>query len=204
MGREQLALASLHRQVEEGQAVREDFFRRQSESVVKVSQMMGETINAGGKLIICGNGGSAADSLHFSGEMIGRMLRERRPLPAISLAGEVSALTAIGNDYGYDMVFARGVEAFGKKGDLLFAISTSGKSANVLKAVESARRIGMNVVALTGNSGGPLGREADYHLNVGLGKNSPRIQEVHIQVIHLLVDLMDEFFLREAPRPGEI
>jgi phosphoheptose isomerase len=198
MGREELALASLHRQIEEAQAVREEFFRRQSELVVKVAHLMGETIHGGGKLIICGNGGSASDSLHFSGEMVGRMLKERRPLPAISLTGDVSALTAIGNDYGYDKVFARGVEAYGRRGDLLFAISTSGKSPNVLQAVEVARRIGMNVVALTGNDGGPLGRQADYHLNVKLGKNSPRIQEVHIQVIHLLVDLMDEFFLPES------
>lgn len=159
---------------------------------------MGECIALGGKLLICGNGGSAADSIHFSGEMVGRMMRERRPLPAIALSADISALTAIGNDYGYDHVFTRGVQAFGKSGDILFAISTSGKSPNVLKAVEAAKKIGMTVIALTGGTGGPLGEMADRHLNVALGKNSPRIQEVHIQVIHLLVDLMDEFFLPES------
>jgi len=191
----ELALASLQRQVEESRQVRDDFFRQHSSLLIEVSRVMGEVIGQGGKLVICGNGGSASDSLHFSGEMVGRMMRERRPLPAISLTGDVSALTAIGNDYGYDQVFARGVEAYGRKGDILFAISTSGKSPNVLKAVEVAKRIGMRVVALTGNDGGPLGKQADHHLNVSLGKNSPRIQETHILVIHLLVDLMDEFFL---------
>lgn len=194
-GSEEKALASLEAQVAEGQRVREEFFSRQTKDIIAIAKLMGECIGAGGKLIICGNGGSASDSLHFSGEMIGRMMRERRPLPAISLPGDVSALTAIGNDYGYENVFVRGVEAFGKRGDLLFALSTSGKSPNVLKAVEAAQKIGMKVVALTGKDGGPLGGMVDHHLNVKLGMNSPRIQEVHIQVIHLLVDLMDEFFL---------
>jgi D-sedoheptulose 7-phosphate isomerase len=193
------ALESLRKQVEEGQRVREEFFARDSQGVVDVARMMGQCIGAGGKLIICGNGGSASDSLHFSGEMIGRMMRERRPLPAICIPGDVSALTAIGNDYGYDQVFSRSVQAFGKPGDLLFALSTSGKSPNVLRAAQEARKLGMKVVALTGFHGGPLGELADKHLNVRLGQNSPRIQEVHIQIIHLLVDLMDEFFL---PPPG--
>ncbi len=192
------AIASIRRQMDESRKVSEAFFRESSELMVQVSRAMGDCVNSGGKLIICGNGGSASDSLHFSGEMVGRMLRERRPLPAIALTGDVSGLTAIGNDYGYEFVFARGVEALGRKGDLLFGISTSGKSPNVLKAVEAAHKIGMKVVALTGRDGGPLGKMADYHLNVALGQNSPRIQETHIQVIHLLVDLMDEFFLSDS------
>lgn len=195
---EALALASMTRQLEESRAVSEDFFRRSSAQLVNVAKLMGDTIGRGNKLLICGNGGSASDSLHFSGEMVGRMMRERRPLPAIALTGDVSALTAIGNDYGYEHVFSRGVEALGREGDILFAISTSGKSPNVLKAVESARKRKMKVVALTGKDGGPLGKMADLHLNVALGQNSPRIQETHIQVIHLLVDLMDEFFLSDS------
>ncbi len=198
MDKRESAIASMRKQLDESRRVSEDFFEKSSDLVVQVSKLMGETMCAGGKLIICGNGGSASDSLHFSGEMVGRMLRERRPLPAISLTGEISGLTAIGNDYGYEYVFSRGVEALGRKNDILFAISTSGKSPNVLKAVEAARKIGMKVVALTGKDGGPLGTMADFHLNVALGQNSPRIQETHIQVIHLLVDLMDEFFLSDS------
>lgn len=195
MDQNQKALESLRAQVDEGKKIREEFFARESENVVRVARMMGDCINGGGKLLLCGNGGSAADAVHFSGEMIGRMMRERRPLPAICLSADISAITAIGNDYGYDHIFSRGVEAFGRKGDLLFAISTSGKSPNVLKAADAAKAAGMKVIALTGNSGGPLASKSDAHLNVALGKNSPRIQEVHIQVIHLLVDLMDEFYL---------
>lgn len=194
---ETLALASMSRQLDESRKVSEDFFRRNADLMVKVAKLMGETVCRGNKLLICGNGGSASDSLHFSGEMVGRMMRERRPLAAIALSGDVSALTAIGNDYGYEYVFSRGVEALGREGDILFAISTSGKSPNVLKAVESARKQKMTVVALTGKDGGALGKMADLHLNVSLGQNSPRIQETHIQVIHLLVDLMDEFFLSD-------
>jgi D-sedoheptulose 7-phosphate isomerase len=198
MSAEEKARTSLESQLAEGQRVRNEFYSRQSEELIAISKLMGEVIGNGNKLLICGNGGSAADSIHFSGELVGRMMRERRPLPAMSLASDISALTAIGNDYGYDHVFVRGVQAFGKRGDILFAISTSGKSPNVLKAVEAAKEIGMTVIALTGGTGGPLGAMAHRHLNVALGKNSPRIQEVHIQVIHLLVDLMDEFFLPES------
>jgi D-sedoheptulose 7-phosphate isomerase len=189
------ALEQLNKVLLENRKVQEEFFQRQSEDVVRVAELMGQCISAGGKLLLCGNGGSATDSLHFSGEMIGRFLKERRPLPAISLAGDISAVTAIGNDYGYDMIFARGVEAFGRPGDILFAISTSGKSPNVLKAAQAAKKIGVKIVALTGGTGGPLAELADEHLCVKMGKTSAAIQEVHIQVIHLLVGLMDEFFL---------
>jgi D-sedoheptulose 7-phosphate isomerase len=189
------ALAKLKSVLDENRRVEEEFWARQSGDVVHVARMMGECIAQGGKLLTCGNGGSATDSLHFSGEMVGRFLKERRPLPAISLAGDISAVTAIGNDYGYDMIFARGVEAFGRPGDILFAISTSGKSPNVLKAAEAAKRIGVKVVALTGNTGGPLAALADVHLNVAQGKTSASIQEVHIQIIHHVVGLMDEYFL---------
>ena len=190
------ALQSLQKQVEENKKITEDFFAKNSAKVIEAAQWIGECVSKGNKLLICGNGGSASDSLHFSGEMVGRMMRERRALPAISLMGDISAITAIGNDYGYDHIFKRGVEAFGKPGDILFALSTSGKSPNVLKAVESAKALGMKIVALTGNTGGPLGELADLHLNVALGKNSPRIQEVHIMIIHLMVDISDEFYLK--------
>jgi D-sedoheptulose 7-phosphate isomerase len=195
MDQKQKALASLKSQLDESESVRRDFYAKNTDTLLAVAKLMGECVGRGNKLLICGNGGSAADSVHFSGEMVGRMMRERRPLPAIAIPSDISMLTAIGNDYGYDQVFSRAVEAYGQKGDLLFAISTSGKSPNVLKAVEVAKKKGVKIVALTGNTGGKLGEAADFHLNVALGKNSPRIQEVHIQVIHLLVDIMDEFYL---------
>lgn len=189
------ALQRMRDQLDESERVRADFWKRNAEKVCDVAAAMGTCIRGGGKILICGNGGSASDAQHFSGEMVGRFFKERRPLPAIALSTDTSVLTAVGNDYGYDYVFSRGVEAYGKPGDLLFAISTSGKSPNVMRAVEAAQRIGMKVVGMTGNTGGPLGEQCDWHLNVSLGKNSARIQEVHIQIIHLLVDLMDEFHL---------
>jgi phosphoheptose isomerase len=178
----------------EHQKVREVFFSRSLPDLILVARKMSECIRAQGKILICGNGGSASDSLHFSGEMIGRFMRERRPLPALALPADVATLTAIGNDYGFDHVFSRGVEAFGKKGDLLFALSTSGQSPNILRAAEKARDLGLGVVALTGKDGGALAGLADFHLNVSEGKTSAAIQEVHIQVIHLLVELMDTCF----------
>ena len=128
--------------------------------------------------------------------MVGRFLRERQPLPMISLTTDTAILTAIGNDYGYDEVFARQVEALGSSGDLLFAISTSGNSPNVLKAVAAAKRKNMRVVSMTGKDGGKLGGISDIHLNVALGKNPARIQETHIMIVHNLVDLVDEFYLQ--------
>lgn len=192
----ELAQKRVQDQLAEARRVSDDFFKANSEKLIETARLMGECLNHGGKILICGNGGSASDAQHFSGEMVGRFLKERRPLPAIALSTDTSVLTAVGNDYGYDQIFSRGVEAHGKKGDMLFAISTSGKSPNVLRAVDSAKKLGMTVVAMTGGSGGPLGDRCDMHLNVALGKNSPRIQEVHIMVIHLLVDILDEFYLK--------
>ena len=185
----------LQTRVAEAMRVKQDFFAKSSRELIAAAKLMGTTLASGNKILILGNGGSAADAQHFSGEMIGRFMKERRPLPAIALTTDTSILTAVGNDYGYDQIFSRQVEGLGQKGDLLFAISTSGNSPNALRAVESARKIGMKVVAMTGNTGGKLGMDADIHLNVALGKNSPRIQEVHITIIHLLVDLLDEFYL---------
>ena len=185
----------LQTRVAEAMRVKQDFFAKSSRELIAAATLMGTTLASGNKILILGNGGSAADAQHFSGEMIGRFMKERRPLPAIALTTDTSILTAVGNDYGYDQIFSRQVEGLGQKGDLLFAISTSGNSPNALRAVESARKIGMKVVAMTGNTGGKLGMDADIHLNVALGKNSPRIQEVHITIIHLLVDLLDEFYL---------
>lgn len=191
----QNVIQHIQMQVDESIEVKKDFFAKSRENLVAVAKLLGGTLQSGNKIIICGNGGSASDSQHFAGEMVGRFLKERRPLPAVAITTDTATITAIGNDYGYDQVFSRQVEAIGKPGDVLFAISTSGKSPNVLKAAESAKKMGIKIVAMTGGAGGPLGQLADHHLNVALGKNSARIQEVHIMCIHLLVDLVDEFYL---------
>ena len=180
---------------EESIAVKKDFVAHCAADTVAAAQLIGQAIQAGGKILIFGNGGSAADAQHMAAEMVGRMLTDRRPLPAIALTTDTSNLTALANDFAFDEVFQKQVEALAKAEDVVIAISTSGKSKNVLKAVEAARSKGCKVIALTGGEGGPLAKTADVALNVKLGKNSSRIQETHIFAIHSMVDLLDRFFL---------
>lgn len=189
----------LYTSFQKSQETRESFFNANIQNLVDVSQLLAHTIGAGHKILICGNGGSAADAQHMAAELVGRMLMERRALPAIALTTDSSNLTAIGNDYGYDVVFSRQVEALGQTGDLLIAISTSGNSANVVKAVEAAWNQGLKIVALTGGTGGKLAEmhrdgKVDILLNVEKGTNSSQIQETHIFIVHALVDTMDRFF----------
>lgn len=148
----------------------------------------------GNKLLICGNGGSAADSQHFAAELVGRFEKEKQPLPAISLTTDTSILTAIANDYGYDDVFAKQVKALGEKGDILFAISTSGNSPNVLKAVEFAREIGMKSISLTGKDGGKIARISDIDINIPVFSTA-RVQEAHITVIHIICKIVEDKML---------
>ncbi|MDN0074644.1 phosphoheptose isomerase [Crenobacter sp. SG2303] len=159
---------------------------------VAAEQMVACLMNEG-KILACGNGGSAADAQHFAAEMVGRFEKERPGLAAISLATDSSALTAIGNDYDFDMVFSKQVRALGHQGDILLAISTSGNSANVIEAIYAAHERGMSVVALTGKDGGKIGEllsPDDLHLNVPADRTA-RIQEVHILLIHALCDAID-------------
>lgn len=149
------------------------------------------------KILACGNGGSAADAQHFAAEMVGRFEKERPGLAAISLATDTSALTAIGNDYDFDMVFSKQVRALGHAGDVLLAISTSGNSGNVIEAVHAAHERGMTVIALTGRDGGRIGQmlePEDLLLNVPVMRTA-RIQEVHILAIHALCDAIDYMLL---------
>jgi len=148
-------------------------------------------LGAGRKVLVCGNGGSAADAQHVAAELVGRFVRERRAFPALALTTDTSILTAIGNDYGFERVFARQVEAHGQAGDVLVAISTSGGSANVLAAVETARSRGLVTIGLTGRDGGALGRAVDVHLNVP-SPSTARVQEVHITTLHVLCDLVEQ------------
>lgn len=177
-------------------AAKQEFYRTHTQALVNAAKIMAETVINGGKILIFGNGGSAGDAQHMAAEMTGRMLMERKiHLPAIALTTDTSALTAIANDYTYEDVFDFQLKALGRKGDLAIAISTSGNSKNVIKAVESAKATGMRVVSFTGGAGGKLKALSDISLNVELGKNASMIQETHITILHLMVDLMDRYLL---------
>lgn len=143
------------------------------------------------KVVICGNGGSAADAQHFAAELVGRYLVERKALSAIALTTNSSSLTAIGNDYGYDKTFSRQLEAYGRKGDVLFCISTSGNSKNCVEAAKLAKRIGLKTIAFTGCGGGILKKVCDISLVVP-SDSTPRIQEVHILVIHIICEIIEK------------
>lgn len=179
----------------ESTAIRERFLKESGTLLVKASELLGQCLASGGKVLICGNGGSAADAQHMAAEMVGRMLVERRALPAIALTTDSSNLTAVANDYGYEFVFSRQVEALAQPRDLLIAISTSGNSPSVVRAVDSARSKGCKVITLTGGAGGKIAALADVSLNASGGRDSSRIQETHIFIVHSLVDLLDRFFL---------
>lgn len=142
------------------------------------------------KILICGNGGSAADSQHMAAEFVGRFVKERQSLPALALTVDTSLLTAVGNDYGFDCVFSRQVEGLGQEGDVLIAISTSGNSANVVKAVKTAKEKGIYVIALTGENGGILAKESDLCLAVP-SQVTARIQEMHIMIIHMICEVAE-------------
>lgn len=161
------------------------------EGLLEVAEVASTTIKAGHKIMLCGNGGSAADSQHIAAELIGRFEKERRSMAAIALTTDTSALTAIGNDYGYDQVFARQVEGLGQSGDLLIGISTSGNSKNVVKAMEVAQSKGIRTVALVGDKPeGAMQAIADYVL-AAPSTNTARIQECHILIMHTLCQLVE-------------
>ena len=160
-----------------------------------VSNIVVETLKNGNKILICGNGGSAADAQHFAAELIGRYKTQRVALPAIALTTDTSALTAIGNDYGYDRVFDRQFEALANKGDLLIGISTSGNSKNVIKAFDLAKDKGCKTIALSGRDGGQMKNLADINLIVP-SDNTPRIQEMHILFIHIICQIVDNNFTK--------
>lgn len=151
------------------------------------------TLKAGGKILLCGNGGSAADAQHIAAELTGRYKTERGALAGIALTTDTSALTAIGNDYGYEFVFSRQLEALGREGDLLIAISTSGNSGNVLKALELAQKIGIKTIGLSGRTGGAMNELCELNLVVP-SNDTPRIQEMHIMIGHIICQAIDDAF----------
>jgi D-sedoheptulose 7-phosphate isomerase len=164
-----------------------------AQPIAQAVELMFTALSNGNKILACGNGGSAADAQHFAAELVGRFERERLPLPGLALTTDTSLLTAVGNDYSFNEIFAKQVQAFGQSGDVLLAFSTSGNSANVVAAIEAALERDMRIVALTGKGGGAIGKklsDADVHICVPHDRTA-RIQEVHLLTIHCLCDGID-------------
>jgi D-sedoheptulose 7-phosphate isomerase len=183
-----------------GVALHEHAAKELAKPITMAGHLISQTISSGGKLLICGNGGSAADAQHYAAEMVARLYQRERPaIAAIALTTDTSVLTAIANDYGFEQVFARQIEALGKKGDVLWAISTSGNSHNILAAIKKARQNGMLVVSFTGQ-GGKMADMSDVVLSVP-SVNTMRIQEIHLVLGHVLCKLVEEmlFFKKENP-----
>ena len=161
-----------------------------TEKMAQAARMITDSYRNGGKLILFGNGGSAADAQHLAGEMVGRFMKERAALPAIALNANTSILTALGNDYDFDIIFARQLEAWAKKGDVVIGISTSGNSQNVLQGIEKAKSLNAQTIGLTGRGGGQLAKIVHLALIVP-SDNTPRIQEAHITIGHILCDIVE-------------
>jgi phosphoheptose isomerase (EC 5.3.1.-) len=181
---------------EESANLKKEFVYEYAEDIVNLGILIGKRLKLGNKLLICGNGGSAADSQHFAAEVVGRFEKERKGFSAIALTTDTSALTAIGNDYGFDKVFSRQVEAIGQKGDILIGISTSGNSKNVIEAVKVAKGLGIFTVGLLGKDGGQLKDLVDKAFIVR-SINTARIQEVHITFIHAICRVLDLYLTGE-------
>jgi D-sedoheptulose 7-phosphate isomerase len=165
--------------------------------IATAAEVVGRALVHGGKVLAFGNGGSASDAQHLVGELVGRFEAERRPLPAVALTSDSNVVTAIANDYGYERVFTRPIEALGNPGDIAFGISTSGRSTNVEAALALAKTRGLITIALTGRDGGPMGAAADIHLNVR-ESSTPRIQEVHRTILHAICTLIDQQITQRA------
>ena len=183
-------------QLEEASTLIAALAASESDRICRMAELIVDTCRRGGKLLICGNGGSAADAQHMAGELVGRFLKEREPLNCIAITTDTSILTAVGNDYGFEEVFSRQVAAHGREGDMLLAISTSGNSPNILRAVEEARRLKIGVIALSGRDGGKLAPAADICIMIP-SRTCPRIQEGHAVIIHVICDLVEQSLFDE-------
>jgi D-sedoheptulose 7-phosphate isomerase len=187
-------------EIQESIAVKEQLARGSAEGIAEAAGVILTRLQAGGKLIALGNGGSAADAQHIAAEFVGRYRVDRKALAAIALTTDSSALTAIGNDFGFDKVFSRQLEAIGEGGDVVLAISTSGNSPNVLRALESAKKLGMVTIGLSGKSGGKMRGLTDICLCVP-SDCTPRIQEAHTLIIHILSGIVEGAFASPAQSP---
>ena len=193
---EQAALERVRAALDSSIRVKQELLATSAAAIARVGCAVADTFVRGGKILLFGNGGSASDAQHIAAEWVGRYLHERRPLPAIALSANSSEVTAIANDYGFDQVFARAVEAHGQPGDLALALSTSGNSPNVLAAVETAAELGLRTVALTGKGGGQLAGLVDWAIRVP-SDETPRIQESHIAICHAICEVVDDALRRE-------
>ncbi|HZP34000.1 MAG TPA: D-sedoheptulose 7-phosphate isomerase [Candidatus Acidoferrales bacterium] len=195
MGEGVITRDDVRRIVQESLSVKQAVLNDSSllQTIMTLGQEMSGALAAGRKILLFGNGGSAADAQHIAAELVGRFSRERRALPALALTTNTSTVTAVGNDYSYDRIFARQVEAFGASGDVAIGISTSGKSPNVIEAIRVAESIGMLTAGMTGASGRDLAELVDYCLRVPSEK-TPRIQEAHILIGHILCEIVDASF----------
>jgi D-sedoheptulose 7-phosphate isomerase len=185
------ATARIDRVLEAAISLHERVRRMELEPVARAAEVIIEAFAGGGRLFVFGNGGSAADAQHMAAEMVGRFARERRGLAAIALTTDASVLTSVANDYSFDRVFARQLEALGRPGDVAFGISTSGSSANVLKGMDAARTRRLRTIALTGRDGGAIGAAAETHINVP-DASTARVQEVHRTLIHAICELVED------------
>lgn len=184
--------------MEAGIALRQACAGSLDKPLMEAAEKMVLCLSNGGKILVCGNGGSAADAQHFAGELVNRFEMNRPGLAAIAMTHDASVITSIANDFSFDDIFSRQVEALGRAGDILLAISTSGNSVNVIKAVDAAETTGMESIVLTGGNGGALGESANLsvHLNIA-HESTPRVQEMHITCLHILCSLIDETMFAE-------
>lgn len=184
-------IETIRKTVAESLDLKKAFFAANEGRIARIAEALCEALERGNKILLFGNGGSAADAQHIACEWVGRFQREKPPLAAVALTTDTSALTAIGNDYGFDQIFARQLRALGRKGDVAVGISTSGDSPNVLEAIEAAKEAELVTVALTGGDGGRLASEVQYALIVPHA-SAPRVQEIHIMIGHILCGLAEE------------
>jgi D-sedoheptulose 7-phosphate isomerase len=189
-------LARFQEALAESAQLKEQFAAEQGEKVVAAARMLADALKAGGKIMLFGNGGSAADAQHLAAEFVNRFQIERPPLGALALTTDTSILTAVANDYDFLQVFAKQVRALGRSGDVALGISTSGASPNVVEGLKAARQVGLKTLALSGGDGGPVAQQADVALVVP-SRHTPRIQEVHITLGHVLCDLVDYLLFPE-------
>ncbi len=176
--------------------VKEEILRNQIESIAQIAELMIDCLKKDGKVIVFGNGGSASDSQHIAAELVGRFKKDRSALAGVALTTNTSILTSIANDYGYDVVFSRQVEALGKKNDVVLGISTSGKAKNVALGIKQAKKMGIKTVALSGGDGGEIVKLADVSLVVP-SKITARIQEAHITIAHIICEMIEQVLCQE-------
>ena len=187
----------VHKKFEETERVKKRFLRENLPRLITIIKLIADALETGSKLLLFGNGGSAAEAQHLAAEFVNRFLMDRPPLPAIALSTDSSILTSIANDYSFSEVFSKQIVALGKEGDIAIGISTSGNSANVIRAIEVANEMGLETVALTGNNGGDLAKVANYSLIVP-SSSTPCIQEVHMAVGHILCEMVEAQIFKMA------